>query len=256
MIFQSVKNRQSIFIAAVFLLTRVPLLGWDIVNVDAPAWNYRATQFYAYLKNFNFAETYRSYHPGVTLMWLSGFGIELFNQIYKFFNGVRAPYYNYNTFPWLHFSQKLPLVFASLLLLLSIYKLLKNLVDARFSFIFVLFLILEPFFVANTRVLHLDALMTLFMLVSVLFILNYFLAAKPRRFLVWAGICASFAVLTKVSAFIILPFDMLLMFSFRFFKPKKIISAVKPFVYDLTILLVAFLTAFIIFPISVLAFIK
>jgi len=204
-----------ISIAFLFLVTRTVLLGRDTINVDSPAWNYRATQFYAYLKNFSFAETYRTYHPGVTLMWISGFGIEVYNQIYKLISGIRAPYYDYALFPWLSFSQKFPLVIVDLALILLCYKLLKNLVDKRAAFLFVILFVLEPFVVANTRVLHLDGLMLLFMLSSILFLLEYLINKKPLRFLMLAGVFSSLAVLTKVSAIFVVLFDILLLFIFR-----------------------------------------
>jgi len=242
-------DKNTIFISLLFLATRLPLLGKDIINVDAPAWNYRATQFYAYLKNFNFAETYRIYHPGVTLMWISGFGIEVYNQVYKLFLGIRAPYYEYNLFPLLHFSQKFPLVLVDLGLLLLCYKLLKNLIEKEASFFVITLFILEPFVVANTRVLHLDGLMLLFMLSSILFILNYLMNKKPLYFLVLSSVFASFAILTKVSAVFVVLFNILLLFVFRFLSEKSIKEFIKKFFSDVGVFVLGIsATTLIVFP--------
>ena len=228
-------DKSTIFISLLFLATRLPLLGRDIINVDAPAWNYRATQFYAYLKNFNFLETYRIYHPGVTLMWISGFGIELYNQIYKLFNGIRASYYDYNLFPYLHFSQKFPLVLVDLGLILLCYKLLKNLADQKTTLFFIALFVLEPFVVANTRVLHLDGLMLLFMLLSILFILNYLINKKPWYFLALASAFAGMAILTKVSAVFIVLFNILILFVFRVMEEKSVKEFARKFFGDLAV---------------------
>jgi len=242
-------DKSTIFISLLFLATRLPLLGRDIINVDAPAWNYRATQFYAYLKNFNFLETYRIYHPGVTLMWISGFGIELYNQIYKLFNGIRASYYDYNLFPYLHFSQKFPLVLVDLGLILLCYKLLKNLADQKTTLFFIALFVLEPFVVANTRVLHLDGLMLLFMLLSILFILNYLINKKPWYFLALASAFAGMAILTKVSAVFIVLFNILILFVFRVMEEKSVKEFARKFFGDLAVFVLgASLVILIIFP--------
>ncbi|MFH1565736.1 MAG: phospholipid carrier-dependent glycosyltransferase [bacterium] len=242
-------DKNIIFIIFAFLVTRLPLLGKDIINVDAPAWNYRATQFYAYLKNFNFVETYRIYHPGVTLMWISGFGIEVYNQIYKLFFGIRAPYYEYNLFPYLHFSQKFPLVVVDLGLVLLCYKLLKNLVDKRVALLFIAFFMLEPFVVANTRVLHLDGLMLLFMMSSILFILDYLINKKRWVYLMLSSVFASFAILTKVSAAFVILFNILLLFVFRFIGSKSVKEFIKKlFIENAIFIFGIMITALIIFP--------
>jgi len=213
---KSIKNYYDyVTLVLVFFLTRVPFLGWDIVNVDAPAWNYRAKQFYAYLKNTNFAETYRSYHPGVSLMWLSGFGIELYYQIREFFYGTLPSYFDPYSFIWEHFSAKLPLVIAGAFLLVISYRILKELVGKSLAFASIFILALEPFFVANTRVLHLDGLMTLFMFNSVLFVLFYHLTKQKKIYLIFSGFFAGLAILTKVPAVFVILFNLMLFFIFR-----------------------------------------
>src|SRR5262245_23932883 len=55
-----------------FLALRLNGLNNDMSNSDARRWYIRSMAFSQAVKTFDFAETYQSYHPGVTLMWTIG----------------------------------------------------------------------------------------------------------------------------------------------------------------------------------------
>ncbi|MFH2109440.1 MAG: glycosyltransferase family 39 protein [Patescibacteria group bacterium] len=229
------KHLNLIFLSLVYFISRLPMLGNDIVNVDAPAWNYRAVQFWAYLKNYNFLETYRTYHPGVTLMWLSGFGQEIYSVFYKLKYGIRPVYFNVSNFRWILFSETLPLVLFNFAFIILLYKLIEKLFNQKIAFYSVLILLLEPFFIGNTRVLHLDGMLSLLGINSVLFFIKY-QKSKRTKDAIFSGILFGLAVLTKVS-------------SLTLFPTIAIISLLFGNILSLVIYAVAGLTAFLIlFP--------
>ena len=199
-----VKRLDYLLIPFLFCITRLPLLGWDIVNVDAPAWNYRSVQFISYIKNLNFLETYRTYHPGVTVMWLAGIGQEIYGHIHEFYIGTRPEYSIVGDFHWILFSETLPIVIVNFLLILVLYHLLISLLNRKAAFFSTLLLVLEPFFIGNTRVLHLDGLLALFGINSILFYIKY-LSKHRKPLLFFSGVFFGLSVLTKVTGLVLLP---------------------------------------------------
>ena len=49
-------------------------------------------------------KTYQNAKPGVTVMWLSGMGIESFLTLYNKIFGFRPLLYTVDTFPYIHFA--------------------------------------------------------------------------------------------------------------------------------------------------------
>src|SRR4030042_3172316 len=64
-----------------FIIPRIVGLGTDISNSDAYRWHKRASNFISAIKTYKFIDTYQRYHPGVTLMWVSGITQEI---LFKF----------------------------------------------------------------------------------------------------------------------------------------------------------------------------
>src|SRR3989344_6213753 len=85
----------------VFFSTRIPRLQNDEINPDAVNWHYRSEQFVVGLKHNLLEKTYQHYHPGVTLMWITGIPIELYKQI----TGINV--YTHENFLNFHFVAKL-----------------------------------------------------------------------------------------------------------------------------------------------------
>ena len=146
----------------IFVVTRYPRLNNDIINPDGVNWHYRTQQFVNGLKYFQFEKTYQHYHPGVTLMWVTGIPIELTKVI----TGEKI--YNNTNFELFDFVAKGSLVFVQLLLSLLAIYLLAKITDFKKSLIIVSLFTLEPFFVGNSRLYHLDVLLTLFVFISLL----------------------------------------------------------------------------------------
>jgi hypothetical protein len=180
----------------VFSFTRLPGLSTDVINPDGVNWHYRSAQFVNGLKYFQFEKTYQHYHPGVTLMWITGIPIELTKVI------IGQDAYNNDNFLIFEGVAKYSVVFVQLLLsLFSIYLLSKSKVmSIKYSVLLMLLFSLEPFFVGNSRLYHLDVLLTLFVFNALL--LSYFYI-KDFNFInnkylgILAGLFLALSFLTK-----------------------------------------------------------
>lgn len=153
-----------------FFLTRLPSLGIDEINPDAVNWHYRSEQFVVGLKTEQLEKTYQHYHPGITLMWIMGVPVELVKQVVP-----GHEIYNHENFLLFHTVSKVTLVVVHFILsLLAIYllnlvlRLRKTSKPFLFAIVFVSLLSLEPFFLGNSRILHLDMLLTLLLFCGLL----------------------------------------------------------------------------------------
>jgi 4-amino-4-deoxy-L-arabinose transferase-like glycosyltransferase len=77
------------------------------------------------------------------------------------------------------------------------------------------FLAINPFFLAQSRSVHTDALATLFMLLTILLFLLYCVSARQRCYLIFSGIAFGLAFLSKSYVIILLPWMPLCLFLFR-----------------------------------------
>jgi hypothetical protein len=233
-----------LFIVA-FLGTRVPGLGTDVINPDGVNWHYRSQQFYVGLKTGQLEKTYQHYHPGVTLMWVSGAGIEIIKQVFP-----EEAVYNHINFLTYHFVAKFFLISAQLTLSVIIFFLLNKIFKINdvkrgvlIAFLATLTFSLEPFFVGNSRLLHLDILLSLFLLIGLLF--SYLSVIQYKYYYVLgAGVFMSLAFLTKSIAIGGLLFNVVicgwLIYSF---------NGVKKFInYELFLIGAFLITTVLIFP--------
>lgn len=145
-------------LVGLFLVTRLPYLGPDAINPDAVNWHYRSEQFIVGLKNGIWEKTYQHYHPGVTLMWIMGPTIEIARQL-----SPELRVYDHTNFLYLHALAKHSVVFVQLFLTLGFLYVWSRFLDFHKAFLIVLLFSLEPFFIGNSRMLHMDVLLTLFL---------------------------------------------------------------------------------------------
>lgn len=176
---------------ALFLFTRLPGLSHDNVNPDGVNWHERSQQFVNGLKYLQLEKTYQHYQPGTTLMWITGPTVELVKQL-----NHGSEVYNEITFPVFHYIAKVTLIFKQLALTIIAFYLLDKFLGWKKSLAIITFLSFEPFFVGNSRVLHLDVLLTFYLLNGLL--LAYW---HLKRFNLWkalfAGVFFGLAFLTK-----------------------------------------------------------
>jgi len=191
---KKVKESQYLYVFAfvtIFLLTRIPRLHNDIVSTDAVYWHDRAEKFMKALKTKDFEETYQMYHPGVTLMWITGLTAEVSSRITAVpIDGV------FSDFVTIHYHAKLVLVFWQLGLSILIIYLLSKIFEHKKAVLMVSLFSFEPFFIGNSRLLHLDAQISLYIMVGLL--LAYLSSRKFSFFgVAFSGIFFGLAALSK-----------------------------------------------------------
>lgn len=149
----------------VFLLTRISGIPYDTINPDGVNWHYRSEQFVVGLKYAQFDKTYQHYHPGVTLMWITGIPIEIYKQI----SGITV--YDSENFFNFHFVAKLSLIISHILLMGILYFVSKKSFGFKRTYLLLAFLVFEPFIIGNSRIYHMDLLFSEFLMIGL--ILSY-----------------------------------------------------------------------------------
>ena len=163
-------------------------------------WLGRSSDFMSAVRRGNFSETRIAYHPGVPTMWLAG--------LRTFFT---SPGINVEN---LAAARGFIGLFVSACIVFSIffvYQLFGRWV-ALASFAC---LSTSPFFLAQTRRVHTDALATIFILLTVLAFLMYCQHRHQRSYLVISGMSFGLALLSKSYALILLPWLPVCLFLFR-----------------------------------------
>lgn len=170
-------------------------------------WYERSIHFSDAVLKGDWAGTFQRHHPGVTTCWLSGFGLQVFARLRGLTSsqllgteptppGVIAQAMT---------AGVLPLAFTIALCIALSYLLIRRLTGPRVALAAAGLLALDPFYIARSQVLHVDALMATFMLVSALFLLNHVHRHK-RSDLVFSGVFGGLAVLSKSPALFLAPY--------------------------------------------------
>ncbi len=176
-----------------------------IYPVSRPAqWYVRSVMFIHSVTEGAWGETVYSEHPGVTTMWLSGVALRLAGVLPE--QRTDGPYVDPES---LTASEStigvLPLALAIAALIVLSYLLLERLFSRTAAVAAALLVALDPFFIANSKVLHVDGLLTALMSSSALALL-VFVSEKRRRWAILSGALAGLALLTKSPALFLLPY--------------------------------------------------
>lgn len=195
-----------VLLGGVALLPRVIELA-DFYTIDEAAhWQRRVHLFMQALRDGDWAGTNVTGHPGVTTMWLGSIGRWLALRA-----GVDEPGMAGGAFYLAYL--RLPLAVTNSLAVVLGYLLLRRLLRREVALVAALCWASSPFLIAHSRLLHLDALVTSFMTLSVLALLcatatDRASFMRPRQHFMWligAGVGAGLALLTKGSALVLLP---------------------------------------------------
>ncbi|OGC70092.1 hypothetical protein A2415_00645 [candidate division WWE3 bacterium RIFOXYC1_FULL_39_7] len=224
-----IKNyKLEILVFVFFLLTRVPDLGHDSFNTDVWKWKTRSYDFSSGVFNLRPELTIQKYHPGVTLMWLGTLGIKVANVYIENFSvdSVKSIFV-------LDAVQKWFIVASIALGMSAAFYVIRKLFGYEFALFSIALMSFEPFFVGLSRVMHLEGMMSVFMLTSALW-LYYFLDSSDKRHRLFiSALFASLAILTKTSALYMIPFTFLVLVThsnIRFQKVKELFKfSVKNF---------------------------
>jgi len=190
---------------ALFLLAFLPRV---VYPVSRPLqWYTRSARFFQAIMERDWAGTLFSEHPGVTVMWLSGaalwgwYGLQsllgldppkpLQTEGYAFADRVAVGVF--------------PLALVVSLGILWGWYLLRRLFGRRVAWVGALLWALDPFYLANSKAIHLDGVLATLMILSALWMLLYLREGRVRQLTV-SAVLGGLAVLTKVSALFLLPF--------------------------------------------------
>lgn len=192
---------------------------YSFVTPDERAWLTRSANFYHALATGEFANTYQTEHPGVTIMWT---GMISFLWAYPDYVQEAPAEFTWlveELEPFLQQQGYMPLdllmtarffmVLSGTFILTAAYWYAIRLLGfwgALFGFLLLAF---DPFHIAHSRVLHMDAMLSNLMLLSTLAFLSYLIHSKPSDLII-SGIMAGFAWLTKSPTLFLGPFVALL----------------------------------------------
>lgn len=204
----------AFFLVILILAPRLPRLG-QFVTPDERKWLARSANFYYALVHGDFAHTFQREHPGVTVMWAGVLG---FLTRYPGYAREAPGYFGwkdeeiepflrqqgYNPLDLLVAGRLFVVFFVSGALLLAFLYARRVLGEAPAAFGIAL-VALSPFHVGLSRLLHLDALLSAFVLASLTALLAYCFDGRRKRDLVASGALAGLAWLTKSPGLFLIP---------------------------------------------------
>lgn len=177
----------AVLVFIVALLPRVLDLG-AILSPDEPQWERNTLGFRQGVATRTPAALYQQPHPGITTMWLA------------------APVITANSWA----VRRLPQAVTIAGLIVVAAALCWRLWGAGPAVAAGLFLAINPLFVAHSRVLAMDALLAIFMLLTMLCLLVY-LEECRRRWLVLAAVTTALAILSKLAGMLLIPFTAIIL---------------------------------------------
>ncbi|HEY85447.1 MAG TPA: hypothetical protein G4N96_10095 [Chloroflexi bacterium] len=205
--------KRAIFAALIiFVAALIPrLFSLDkFITADESRWVVRSMAFLTGLLTNDWQATLQTGHPGVTTMWGGSFGIVLNYLVYQsgegtlldFINTLSHNYEKIDPFilPWMRLS----VVFVTSVGMVIFFWLLRRL-NWQAAFIAALLLTFHPLYLAHSQLLHHDALVSVFIMLSALLWLTA-LTKKGWRFVILSGIMAGLAFLSKSTSYALLPF--------------------------------------------------
>lgn len=215
------KIKYELYVFALFVISRLPSLGYDMFTTDVWKWKQRIYDFGTGVFTLDFAKTIQRYHPGVSLMWIGSLAVKVFNFFYRVTTGSNPPDNEIEVLFQLHFVQKLFIVLALGVLVAIVFNVLRRVISLRYAAIAVALIALEPFYVALTRVVHLEGLQSTFMLASFMCLYMFVSLEENKKWLFGSAALAALAVLTKTSAVFLVPFAAVLLFGSRYWDSRN-----------------------------------
>jgi 4-amino-4-deoxy-L-arabinose transferase-like glycosyltransferase len=189
-----------VLLFGIALLPRVIAIGEFSTVDEAVHWFNRARAFLAALATGDYAQTYQVGHPGVTTMWLGALGSWL------------ADYFSVYDSTATKQLMRMPGAIVHASVIATAFLPLRRLFNPTIALIATLLWATDPFLIAHGQLLHLDALLTSFMVISLLYGLIAFGWDTPDQptlrwgALVGSGIAGGLALLTKSPA-VLLPVE-------------------------------------------------
>ena len=204
-----------LFLLALALLLPRSLELSRYVTVDEPLWLIRSANFYQALAAGDWPDTFQRGHPGVTVMWAGTIGFLLRFPDYARladFQVVNPEVLDeflgqhQHTSLGLLVAGRLVTILGVVLAVMLAFPALVRLVGWLPAFLAVFLVALDPYFIALSRLLHLDGPVAAWMLLSLLSFMSYLYRGKRRSDLLISAASAGLAWLTKSPALFLIPF--------------------------------------------------
>lgn len=181
---------------------------------DEERWMMRSSWFWHEVVQRDFKNTFMTTHPGTTLMWLAGGGIAWQAQTQDV--GIELEEAHIKDFIM---AAKLPVAVATAVLVAVATYCLMHIFRWRTALTAGLFLASDPYLVGLSQIVHLDALLALSMLASLLAVCWYIYRPQNKA-LYLAAVLAGFALATKfLPALWLIAFGITLLFGQRILRP-------------------------------------
>jgi len=213
----SVRHRRLIWAIplGIFLLALIPrLIGLNVfLTADEDDQLRFAAGFLVAVLNGNWKQAVLLGYPGVPTMALGGLGLWLRYLLHEWGwaplpaagPDLASTLRHVTDYPLAYIrAARLPMVVVASLAILGIYLLMRRLVGRRIALVAALLIAFEPFFMANSRIIHVDAPLTYFMFLSFLAFLLYLKEAR-WGWLVLSGLTGALATLSKTPGAILGP---------------------------------------------------
>jgi hypothetical protein len=220
-IFRWIKENHVIWfviLAILFFLSRGLALD-RYVTTDETPWIMRSGNFYLALGHREFIKTNQSIDPGVTLMIIDtaaflldapqfrGFGEPYFGDYVSFDRFVESK--NINPHQILITARELMLL-ENLILFLIAFGIAVRLVKIIPAVAGFALIALDPYHISLTMLSHLDGQLSCLMLLSILAFLGYLFDGQKPIYMVLSAGAASLGFLTKLPAYALIPFFIVL----------------------------------------------
>lgn len=218
--FQTSPGKRWFQLLFLFLLLLALLLPRSLelsryVTVDEPTWLIRSANFYQALAAGDWKDTFQREHPGVTIMWAGTLGFLLrFPDYARLVDSQLVNPEALDTFLGQYHHTSLGVLVAGRLVailgvtlaILLALPALARLIGWLPAFLAIFLVALDPYFIALSRLLHLDGPVAAWMLLSLLSFMSYLYRGKRRRDLLISAASAGLAWLTKSPALFLIPF--------------------------------------------------
>ena len=192
---------------AVFLLALVPrLFGLDVfLTADEDDQLRFAAGFLTAVLAQDWAKAVLLGYPGVPTMALAGIGLGLRYLLHQWGwaplpgagPDLASTLAHVTEYPLAYIqAARVPMVVTASVAVVGMYMMMRRLVDSRVALVAAVLIAFDPFFTANTRILHVDAPLAYFMFLSFLAFLLY-LKEERWGWLLLSGLTGALAMLSK-----------------------------------------------------------
>jgi hypothetical protein len=173
-------------------------------------WYYRSIKFITAVAEGRWSDTAFTEHPGVSVMWIVGVAEHLVYQVRTALGQNPPPLLEVDGREFIlevSVGVWALAIYIACAIVLAWFP-LRRLFGPRVAWAAVLLMAIDPYHIANSKVLHLDALVSVLMMLSAL-TMSVYAREGDRRALVISAVCGGLALLTKAPSLFLLPFSAL-----------------------------------------------